>query len=50
MTFTESYVSYCTTKNPTTLLVDFIKKHYLADGCKNFFELMFLCGDMNTRM
>lgn len=32
------------------MLVDFIKKYYLADGCKNFFELMFICGDIGARM
>lgn len=50
MTFTESYVNYCSTSRPTTILVDFIKKHYLEDGCKNFFELMFVCSDSSTRM
>jgi len=48
--FTESHVSYTTTTKPTTLLQDFIKQYYLADGCKNFFELMFLCSDIGVRM
>jgi hypothetical protein len=50
MVFTESHVTYTTTTKPTTLLLDFIRKFYLADGCKNFFDLMFLCSDIGVRM
>jgi len=50
LTFTESHVAYCSTNKPTTLLLDFIKTHYLEDGCKNLFQLMFVCNDMSTRM
>ena len=31
-------------------MLDFIKNYYLSDGCKNFFELMFVCGDVGVRM
>lgn len=50
LVFTESYVSYTTTSRPTTMMLDFIKNYYLADGCKNFFELIFNCADVGVRM
>jgi hypothetical protein len=47
MTFSESHVGYCQEKSrkQTNMLLDFIKDHYLADGCKNFFDLMLMCSD-----
>jgi len=45
LVYTESHITYCSTSKPTTLILDFIKKYYLADGCKNLFELLFVCGD-----
>lgn len=39
--FTESHITYCTLNRKTTILVDFIKKHYLADNLESFWKIMF---------
>jgi len=46
--FSESWISFCTQRG-SNLIVNFIKKHYLQDNCKAFFELMFICGDQLAR-
>jgi hypothetical protein len=44
LVFSESWISFCTQRG-SNLIVNFIKKYYLEDSCKVFFELMFVCGD-----
>jgi len=48
MTFSDSYVSF-TTMNKESVLIAFIKKHYLADHCEYFFDIMFNCVDKSAR-
>jgi hypothetical protein len=48
--FAESYINYCSSRREPHLLLNFIKRHYLEDGCKNLFDLMFACNDQPTRM
>ena len=39
--FTESHITYCSLNRKTTILVDFIKRHYLADNLESFWKIMF---------
>lgn len=49
LVFTESHITYCS-NNATSLLVNYIRKYYLEDGCKNFFDVCFTCSELSTRM
>lgn len=48
MTFSDSYVNYTTTTEPSVLL-EFIKRTYLADNRQYFFDIMFNCVDQSAR-
>jgi len=44
MTFSDSYVNFASSKEPS-ILVEFIRQTYLADDCQYFFDVMFNCVD-----
>lgn len=39
--FTESHITYCSLNRQTTILLDFIKTHYLADNLASFWKILF---------